>query len=419
MSPRRSLAAACAAIALVAAGCSHHSGPAAVGRLVTSGEAEVATANGPFVSVHHHATLHPGDRVHVSSGTASVHLVPDGVLELRPDTQLRMDTPPFLDTGDMLVEPARHQLQIATDEAVADIPDGVTRLTRELNLTVKSYVSTSALEAAGRPALPIRAPRQATVTDKDLLPEAAVPLQYEASDAWDHRYLGQAEALNQQLQQDTAAFEKQLGKTQGYTPGFYKLIYPQLNKQPQFDQVFEQAGQLVLDNDHLEKPTSSLIAAAIALDGKQGTFADRWMSEFQFRMQRADWGLVAYDQGVTANAGLVDEILSAMGRAPLIFTLPLNLRVAALGGLSAPGTTAPPGTAVPTTLASRPRTTTPPTTRPPTTPSTLPPAPQTGVQPVDKLVDPLVDPLIDSINNTIIPSPIKSGTGVTPTTTKP
>jgi hypothetical protein len=195
VSSARSLAAACAAIAMVGAGCSHHGGPAALGRLVTSGEAEVATANGPFVSVHHHATLHQGDRVHISSGAASIHLVPDGVLELRPDTQLQMDNPPFLDTCDVLVEPAKRPLSIATDLAEAEVPDGVTRLTRDLNLTVKSYVSTAALEAAGRPALPIKAPRQAAVTFKDLLPQDAVPLNYEAADAWDHRYLGGAEAL--------------------------------------------------------------------------------------------------------------------------------------------------------------------------------------------------------------------------------
>jgi hypothetical protein len=416
----------CAAIAMVASGCSHHPHDArAVGHLVVSGDAEVAVGNGPFRPVHHSATLRSGDRVHLSSGAASIHMVPDGLLELRPDTQLRMDSPPFLETGDLLVEPSQHALSIGTDQAAAQVPDGVTRMTRGLSLTVKSYVSTSALEAPGRPALAIRAPRQATVTDRDLLPARAVPIAYEDGDAWDHRFLARAEALGQQLETDTKSFPQQLARGQGHTPGFYKLMYPQLDRQPGFADVFEQVeNQSVIDSPNpvkLGTPTSYLIASAIALEGKQGTFADRWTGEFKFLGDEVlarggtDWGLIAYDQGVDSTTPVTDDVLAAMGRAPLIFTLPLGQRALALG---APGPTPTTGSATtPTTKAAptRPRPTTPPPTTPPPSPTSVPSAPSTGIAPVDKLVDPLVDPLINTLNNGLNPPPPNKSILILPT----
>lgn len=411
-------------MALVAGGCSHrHQAGGAVGRLAVNGEAEVAVGTGPFRSVHRNATLHLGDRVHISSGTASIHLVPDGLLELRPDTQLRMDSPPFLETGDLLVEPSQHTLQIAADQAEAQVPDGVTRLTRGLSLTVKSYVSTSALDAPGRTSLAIRAPRQATVTDRDLLPTQAFPIAYEATDPWDQRFLGRAEALGQELETDTRKFPQQLAPGQGYTPGFYKLLYPQLNRQPGFDAAFDQVENQSISNSpnpvKLGTPTSYLIASAIALEGKQGTFTDRWNGEFKFLSDEvlargaADWGLIAYDQGVASTTAVDDAVLAAIGSAPLIFTLPEGLRALALG---APGTTTTSPVSPRTTgpAPSRPRPTTPPTTRPPS-PTQVPSTPSTGVAPVDKLVDPLVDPLINTLNGGLNPPPPSKSPLVLPT----
>jgi hypothetical protein len=398
-------------IGLVATGCSRGSHAAAgAGRLVVDGQAELAAATGAFHRVGHVTTLHRGDRVHLVLGTASINLSPDGLIELRTDTRLRMDDPPFLETGDVLVEPSRHTIRVGTDQAEAQVTDGVTRLTRTLGLTAKSYVSTSALQAAGRPVVALKAPRQASVTDRDLLPrpqDPLPPLSYDDTDPWDHRYLARAEALGRQLTADASGFSAQLSPSQGHTPGFYKLLLPKLNGQAGFDEVFNRVEGTAATpgSTDLATPGNYLLAAAVALAGKQGTFAERWTGEFAFARSGADWGLVSYDQGVSDTVALADDVLAAIGKAPLVFTLPLAQRTLQLG-LQAPAsttTTTSPETPPTTTRRTSPPTTGPPTTLPKTGP--LPQAPATGITPVDKLLDPLLNPLVGLLNGLLSPPP--------------
>jgi len=298
--------------------------------------------------------------------------------------------------------------------AETQVPDGVTRLTRTLGLTVKAYISTASLVAPGRPALAVRAPRQASVTDRDLLPQSALPLAYDDTDPWDHRYLASADALGRQLTADVRGFDAQLTPSQGHTPGFYKLLLPRLNGQAGFDAVFSkvQGSATTPGQPGVATPGNFLVGSAVALEGKMGTFAERWLSEFAFAGEGANWGLVAYDQGVTNTPVLSDEVLVAIGKAPLIFTLPLPQRTLQLGLQANAGTTTTaPGTTTPSPLKKR---TTPPTSSPPpTTPppsGPLPQVPVTGISPVDKLLDPLLNPLVDTLNNLLSPTPHGRGT---------
>ena len=53
--------------------------------------------------------------------------------------------------------------------------------------------------------------------------------------------------------------------------------------------------------------------AAITVQGKNGSFGDRWRSVFGFHTQGARWGLVALDQHVT-RAPLLSSVDDALGR---------------------------------------------------------------------------------------------------------
>jgi hypothetical protein len=310
-----------------------------------------------------------------------------------------MDATPFLETGDMLVEPGRQPIHVQTDLAVADVTSGATRLTRTLGLTVKSYVSTSALEAPGRPVLPVRAPRQANVAAKDLLPESAVPLAYDAHDPWDHRYLARAEALGNQLQLAATGLDNQLAPDAGQAPAFYKALLPALDKQVGFDDAFYriQEAAVPIGQPSFATPGNYLVATVIALHGTAGSFAERMTEEFGFARQGADWGLVAYDQGVADDASIPAEVLAAIDRAPLQFALPPGQAIFSAG---------PTTTVLPSLLASPPTVARPPApthSQPPPGQSspTLPQAPSPPPLPGNNLVSPLLDPLTNAVNQTL------------------
>src|SRR5207253_703047 len=93
-------------------------------RLTVSGHAEVALKGKTFKTESGSRTLRPGDRIRVVAGTARITLADGGRLELRMGSALRFDSPPFVEAGDLLIEPAKHALAVATDGASAQVDDG-------------------------------------------------------------------------------------------------------------------------------------------------------------------------------------------------------------------------------------------------------------------------------------------------------
>ncbi|MBV9412228.1 MAG: hypothetical protein JO148_11570, partial [Acidimicrobiia bacterium] len=139
-----------------------------------------------------------------------------------------------------------------------------------------------------------------------LVPAAPTPLDYRADNPWDRRYLGDAIDLGDELQARSDGFTFQLASGEGHTAGFYRQLLPDLEN----EQAFTQA---LLTPDM--SPGDTLIGAAIAVQGKDGSFLDRWQSVFGFHSQGARWGLVALDQHVTRDP-LLSTVDDALGRRP-------------------------------------------------------------------------------------------------------
>jgi hypothetical protein len=151
-------------------------------------------------------------------------------------------------------------------------------------------------------------------------------------------------------------------------------------------------------------PGDYLIATVIALHGTRGTLSDRMHDELVFKAQNADWGLVAYDQGVTDLLGVLNDVLAAIGRAKLPFAggsaqvavtpttaitpLPTGRAQLPIPTTAAPTTTPSRGSASPHQLPTT-------TTSPPLL--QLPRLPATG-DPLGPILNPLLNPLIDALN---------------------
>ena len=410
------------------------------GRLKTTGEAYVARQGKALKPVNGSTVLHAGDRVEIRSGDGSVALASGGTLELRPPVVFRFAANPFLQSGEMLIEPDRQALTVTTDDAEIMVDSGATRLSRTLALTVTTYRGRSTITTPGSSgSLAVRAPRRATVATRGVLPDRADAAAYDANDPWDRRFLASAIELGNQLDRNAAGFARQLPAGEGTTPGFYRLLLPGLVRTTELDQVL----------DPTISPADNLVGAALTLRGSRGTFSDRWRDVFAFRDPdrnggevkgaSVNWGLVAIDQDITDLGPLFGDVDAAIGRAPKTFVAPLappsaSTATAAPGAATTP-TTAPPSRSTPTTQPTGPNPVTTSTTQPPTTPTipppptvppttvptpptTLPapspapspapvaPPPATGT-PIDKIVDPLVDTLNGLLppGGTALPSP--------------
>jgi hypothetical protein len=393
------------------------------GRLKTTGEAFVARQGKALRPVNGSTVLHAGDRVEIRSGDGSVALASGGTLELRPPVVFRFAANPFLQSGEMLIEPDRQALTVTTDDAEIMVDSGATRLSRTLALTVTTYRGRSTITTPGSSgSLAVRAPRRATVATRGVLPDRADAAAYDANDPWDRRFLASAIELGDQLDRNAAGFARQLPAGEGTTPGFYRLLLPGLARSTELDQVL----------DPTISPADNLVGAALTLRGSRGTFSERWRDVFAFRDPdrsggevkgaSVNWGLVAIDQDVTDLGPLFGDVDAAIGRAPKTFVAPLAPPAASTAtvapGAGTTATTVAPSRTMPTTTQpSPPNPVTTSTTQPPTTPTippptippptvptpptTLPapppvtpvaPPPATGT-PLDKIVDPLVDTL--------------------------
>lgn len=324
-------------------------------------------------------TLRRGARVEVADGAATLTLSGRSVLELRTGSEVELRSPVFLEQGDLLVSAEGRPVTISAGGSRVVVP-GAARLSRELAVSAASYAGVTTLRSAGR-SLKVPALRQAAIPSLGVLPADPQPLVYDARDPWDRRYLGAAIDLGEELEAKSRGFTLSLGRNEGFTAGFFRLLLPALEQEPAF-------GPALLAERR--DPGETLVGATIAVSSERGSFTERWESVFSFRDEGAAWGLVALDQGVTDSSKLMGSLDAAIGRAPLAFAPP------PAGGPARPPTTSPPTTgsvAGPRTPprsspppAGGPATSTPPPTTTPTTtilpPPTLPlPKPGGGDQP--------------------------------------
>jgi hypothetical protein len=366
------------------AGCSSRSVRLGEARVEPHGTVRVAKPGGSYTPLTKASTMKADVRVLVDAGRATVRL-PTAELDLRPTTEVRVGPGhPELLAGDLLVVPGRHVLTVTSAGSALAIT-GAARLSRTFSVSTASYEGNVQIVSAGSK-LAVPALRQATVPALGQVPAIPEPLRYDAADKWDRRFLADAIDLGTELQARSDAANAQF-RGQGTTPGFYRLLMPQLDTEPGFDGSSLQPSR---------SPGENLVGAGIATVGKQGDFRARWDGLFAFRGQGAAWGLVALEQGVLRVPGLLTTIDDALGRA----RLPGEPAPVAIGGPGATTTTSAPNVTAPTTVTTGPRGTTSTTrgssgggststTQPPIV--AVPHVPATGQPTVDQLTTQGVD----------------------------
>lgn len=313
-----------------------------------------------------------GERVRArgAGAHARLELNRGGALELRDRSRVQVGTTFRLLAGDLLVRAGRSAVRVASDVADTTVAaHGAARLARSLAFDAGSYRGSLRVTSAGR-SLRVPALRQTTVPGTGLVPDRPAPLRYHDRDPWDREFLIDAIELGQDLEDRSRGLTGQLGPGQGVTPGFLRLVFPELDRMPSAtDELLGQAPPVAGER---------VVGAAIALTGRRGSFATRWRDTFGFRADGAEWGLVALDQQIAAGearARLVSDIDQAIARA----AIRPELAVAAPPTTAAPGATAGPPTSGPTTtpssrpVGSPPSTSIPPPAVPPTTEPPVPP----------------------------------------------
>jgi hypothetical protein len=392
-------------LAAVLAGCGH--GQSGLGRLTIDGQAQLTPAAGKAKPASTGQVVKAGDQLEVTSGTAIVRLNPNGTLELRAGTHLTMDKVPRVTDGDVLIEPEGRALSVSAGTSTLAVPTGAAQISRVSgDLTAKVYKATSTLEIPGNPPLVVTAPREAVLTISSLLPISATPLTYAEGDSWDRRYLATVESFARQLSAAATGFDAQLAPGQGHDPAFFQQLVPALAQRADFVPAFQVIQALQPSGASAPStPGDYLIATVIALHGTRGTLSDRMRDELVFKAQNADWGLVAYDQGVSDLLGVLNDVLAAIGRAKLPFaggsaqvaitpTTAITPLPAGRAQLPIPTTAAPTtttqarGSAFPHQLPTT-------TTSPPLL--QLPRLPAKG-DPLGPILNPLLNPLIDALN---------------------
>ncbi len=365
---------ALAGAVLAIAGCSH-GGPARdQARLEVDGSATVTLPEGGSKVVIGSATLDFGSVVDIDEGTATLELAAGQVYELRSgftrsdgttteNSSVLLDAPPVLLAGDALVTggfPAEIRYGTTTESAL-----GAVKISAGVPLAA-AYTGRTSISGAG-PLSEVRGLRQVVLT-ASATPE---PFAYDGADPWDRRYLGEAIAFGNRLEALARGYTSDL-RPGNRSASFFQAVLPALADEGEF------SGDLLDDRPAGE----TLVGAAIAIEGRSGTFRDRWSSVFAFRDQGAAWGLVAADQGVSS-APVLDTIEVAIGQSPLG------------GGPPSPPTTRPTASTS-TTTTTAPPTSGPTTTTPPTTPP--PPPPDNGIlTPVITPTEQILDDVLGAI----------------------
>jgi hypothetical protein len=388
--PRWALATAALLVTVGVAGCSRSATPAA-GRLVVDGQADVARPGEDRREVTGTRDLTAGDRVRVRDGTAVIRLPGDRRIELRAGSDVELqslagkaEVRPTLLGGDLLAVSGAAPFDIALTAADVAV-QGDARISRGVALLVASYKGTAQLNFGGA-SLTVPALRQAALPATGQFPTRVTPIEPSPADTWDQRYLSGVIELSSQLAARSEGFTAQLAGTDGHTLNYFRDLVPRLAAEPAFTAALFSPTR---------PPGETLVGAAITLEGKHGTFADRWANVFRFRDEGAPWGLVAMDQEVS-RVPVLEIVDGAIGRGPTLFAAgpavgpPSSL--ARPNGGSATTAVPPPTT---TTVKPRPGATTTTTAKPaqPATTTTTRGLLDLGVPPVDDAVNALVNTL--------------------------
>lgn len=337
-------------------------------------------------------TVDFGTEVKVLAGWATVTLADGSTLEVRDGTEMEIGTPVSLVADDVLVTSGKAPVVVEAAGSEFTV-HGVAQISRDLAVSASSYRGDVSVRSAARE-LRVPALREANVAALGVVPTSPEPLDYDASDPWDRRFLAGAIELGDQLEAKSTGFTESLGRDQGRTAGFYRVLLPELENEPLFDEHLLAPGL---------RPGEALVGATIALRGRSGDFDDRWAAVFGFRSQGARWGLVALDQQVSDTSGLLESVNAAIGRQGFAFA---PARPAATPPVGQPPVATPTAT-TPTGAppADRPRapepapTATPPATKPTEPPlitvPTVPPllAPPDPDEPQTGLLEPLLTPV--------------------------
>ena len=290
--------------------------------------------------------------------------------------------------GDVLAITGSSELTVSVGD-IGVVVRGAAQVSRGRSVVVSTYTGSADVTVAGQ-SLTIPALRQAVVPASGPVPPSTTPVVYDAGDAWDLRYLGDAIALGNELDARSQGFSAQLGPSDGRTADFFRRLLDPLTQQPSFTD-----GSLAGDRPAGE----TLVGAAIAVEGSMGTFDERWTEVFVFRDQGASWGLVALDQGV-ARSPLVALVDVGIGRGPSLIAPAPPSGSGNGSGIALPrppggGSGSSSGNANGSGGATSPPPATPTTTAPAGGSAPLPPKGplNTGIGPIDDLVNALVDTL--------------------------
>lgn len=330
------------------------------GRVAVEGTAVVTAPDGTTRSVVDDTEVVDfGDRVAMEDGTAVLELAGGATYELRHrdgvGTELEVGSPPRVTAGDVLVVDG-FPAQIVVDTATLSA-QGALRVDAD-DAVASAYAGRTRLTGVGDGAELLGLRRLVLVAGAD--PE---PIVFDGSDEWDRRFLGEAIAFGERLEALARGYTSDLPPGSGRSVAFFQSVLPALADERQF-------GADLLDAER--SPGETLVGAAVVVQGRRGTFRERWAAVFSFRAAGAAWGLVALDQGVSA-APVLDTIELAIGSSRT--TVPDG---------PATGPSSQPGSATPTSTSTTSVPETPPTTGTTTTTTTQPP--RSG------LLDPVVDP---------------------------
>lgn len=376
----------CAVLAF-GAGCSRDRLQPGEARLTFSGEVLFGEGGKALKPIAEGRRIHFGDRVKVVTGAAQIATAAGPIYELR-DADFRLASSPTLERGEVLVRSGTGRVAVKAAGSQV-LVRGVSRVERSLAVSAGVYQGGAVLESGGRE-LELAALRQAAVPAIGVLPTSATPIAYDNGDEWDRRFLGAAMDFGRELEARSRAFGPNVVAGEGRTPGFYRVLLPELERERAFD------GSLLTPG----RPAGeTLVGATLALSGKKASFSERWRGVFGFRDEGAAWGLVALDQGVASAPGpVLGRLDAAIGRAPLRFASSGAVAVGPPAPTPSPGGGSSGGgsPSAPTTTTSTTRPTTTSTTQPPPTTSTTRPIdPDTG--PLEPTTAPILDPVIDTI----------------------
>lgn len=371
------LAMALAVAAGPIAACSDDGPSAGEAALEVDGRAVVVREGGDRTEITGSTNVGVGDVITLVEGTGVLDLG-DGELELRQglqdaaDTKLLMAAVPVLQAGDVLAS-SDEEIALSVDETRVRVVAGSARASRDTGLEVAAYDADVEIDSAGQqrrvPAL-----REMSVPALGRPPGAAQPLDYDARDPWDRRFLGEAIDLGQRLEALADGYTQNLPSSTVVDAAFFRQVLPGLADDPDFTDALLAGDSAVGE---------TLIGAAIADLGERGSFLERWEAVFEFRGAGAAWGLVALDQGVDRTP-LLGSVTQAVDDSPL-----------AIGGRPTTTTTLPQDGTTSTTARST-STTTPSSPTTTTTTLPLPGEPDDG-----GLLSPVVDPVTDLLSGLV------------------